>query len=103
LNGRKQNQVKSSDRDLKKNWKLQQRELARAAFPVADPVLESLFDFVESNVDDHGCNHSLRFTTQWISEHEQPEKPILEWLAAHGGYCDCEVAANAADHWEQNR
>ncbi|MEL4181515.1 DUF2695 domain-containing protein [Roseateles sp. PN1] len=95
--------MKSSDRDLKKNWKLRQRELARAAFPVADSVLESLFDFVESNVDSQGCNHSLRFTTQWVSEHKQPEKSILEWLAAHGGNCDCEVVANAADHWEQNR
>jgi hypothetical protein len=28
---------------------------------------------------------------------------LLAWLAENGGYCDCEVAGNAADHWEQNR
>jgi hypothetical protein len=95
--------VNSNDRDLKKSWKLQQRELARAAFPADDSMLESLFEFVESNVEDQGCNHSLRFTAQWISENDQPQKAIVDWLAEHGGNCDCEVVANAADHWQQNR
>ncbi len=95
--------MKSSDRDLKKSWKLQQRELARSAFPADDPLLQSLFEFVESKVDGHGCNHTLRFTERWIADHQQPTKPIVEWLAAHGGSCDCEVVANAADHWQQNR
>lgn len=27
----------------------------------------------------------------------------IAWLKANGGYCDCEVVTNAADHWEQNR
>jgi len=27
----------------------------------------------------------------------------VEWLREHGGHCDCEVIANAAEHWEENR
>jgi hypothetical protein len=27
----------------------------------------------------------------------------IGWLTDNGGYCDCEVEGNAADHWEQNR
>lgn len=93
----------ASERDQKKDWKLQQRQQAQAAFPISSSLLESLFEAVDACVEDSGCNHSLRFTTQWIAENKQPEKPILGWLAEHGGFCDCEVVANAADYWEQNR
>jgi len=27
----------------------------------------------------------------------------LDWLKEHDGFCDCEVLANALDHWQQNR
>ncbi len=93
----------ASDRDRKKVWKLQQRKLAQSAFPVADPLMKSLIEAVEAQVEDLGCDHTLRFTTSWIVQHEQPEAEILRWLHEHGGYCDCEVLANAADHLEQNR
>ena len=93
----------ASDRDRKKTWKVQQQKLARAAFPISESLLESLFKAVEAQVKDLGCDHTLRFTTSWIEQHEQPEVEILRWLREQGGSCDCEVLANAADHWEQNR
>jgi len=45
----------------------------------------------------------LHFTKQWIAKHGQVESSVLDWLKSHGGFCDCEVLANAADHWEQSR
>ena len=100
-NGRKL--MDASDRDRKKAWKLQQRKLAQDAFQISESLLESLFETVEAQVEDLGCDHTLRFTSSWIAKHEQPEVEILRWLSEHGGSCDCEVLANAADHWEQNR
>lgn len=93
----------ANDREQKKAWKIQQLKLARDAFPISDSLLKSLFDAVDSRVENLGCNHTLRFTEQWISENNQPEERVLAWLREHGGFCDCEVLANAADHWEQNR
>lgn len=69
---------------------------------MSDSLLQSLFRAVEARVEGEGCDHTLRATEQWIAEHQQPET-VLGWLKKHGGFCDCEVLANAADHWEQNR
>jgi hypothetical protein len=92
-----------ADRDRKKAWKEQERQKAQAAFPIPSEILESLFAFVEAKVGKEGCDHTHRFTDRWLSENKQPRTPILEWLEEHGGFCDCEVIANAQDHWEQNR
>lgn len=93
----------TSDRDRKKAWKLQQRKLAQDAFPISNALLESLFGAVDTQFENSGCDHTLRFTKAWIAEHKQPETQILAWLREHGGFCDCEVLSNSADHWEQNR
>jgi hypothetical protein len=93
----------TSDRGRKKAWKLQQRKLAQDRFPIPDALLESLFQAVDTQVEDSGCDHTLRFTQAWIAEHKQPEAEILAWLREHGGFCDCEVLLNSVDHWEQNR
>jgi Protein of unknown function (DUF2695) len=50
-----------------------------------------------------GCDHTYRFTNKWISENKQKSSPVFEWLEENGGFCDCEIAANAQDHWEQNK
>ncbi|RRQ22223.1 DUF2695 domain-containing protein [Thiohalobacter thiocyanaticus] len=92
-----------SDRERKRQWKAQQREVARASFPMSDALMEAFFDSVESSVSDSGCDHTLRFTGQWITANQQPKEPLIHWLEENGGFCDCEVVANARDHWEQNR
>ncbi len=43
------------------------------------------------------------FAAEWLAANEQSVVEVLAWLNKHGGYCDCEVVANAADHWEQYR
>ena len=93
----------TGDRDRKKAWKLQQRKRAQDAFPIPDALLESLFQAVDAQVENSGCNHTLRFTQAWIEEHKQPEAEIRAWLRDHGGFCDCEVLSNSVAHWEPNR
>lgn len=93
----------ANDRDRQKAWKRQQRQLTRDAFPLSDGLMSALFDAVDAQVENSGCDHTLRFTEAWIAEHRQPAEKVLGWLREHGGFCDCEVLTNAADHWEQNR
>ncbi|HEX5277216.1 MAG TPA: DUF2695 domain-containing protein [Fluviicoccus sp.] len=95
--------MNAHDKDRKKEWKLAQKQQARAAFPMSDAMLESLFDSVDARIKDSGCDHTLRFTEAWLTEHHQSVTSVLGWLNEHGAYCDCEVLANAVDHWEQNR
>ena len=93
----------ATDRDRKKALRLQQRKLAQDALPISDSLLESMFKTIDAKVEAMGCGHTLRFTESWIAENKQPETKVISWLREHGGFCDCEVLANAADHWEQNR
>lgn len=44
----------ASDRDKKKEWKLQQRQHAQAAFPISSALLESLFEAVDACVEESG-------------------------------------------------
>lgn len=92
-----------ADKGRKKAWKAREREAARSEFPLADALLESMFEAVEEQVEKAGCDHSHRFTKSWLATNEAPSEKVIAWLEAHGGYCDCEVAANACDHWTQNK
>jgi hypothetical protein len=93
----------AADRDRKKAWKEREREAARSAFPLSNNFLELMFKAVEEQVEEGGCDHSLRLTMQWLAKQEQSPDRVVAWLKMHGGFCDCEVAANAYDHWMQNK
>ena len=92
-----------ADRNRKREWKSSERETARAAFPLSADLLEDLFAHVSAAVEKSGCDHSLRATEVWLATKKVDADVVKKWLAENGGYCDCEVEANAADHWEQNR
>ena len=89
-------------RRLKREWKQAQRNTTRQTFPLPEVELASMFNAVDAAVLRDGCIHTLRATTVWLAQ--RPEaSAVIAWLAENGGYCDCEVVANAADHFEQNR
>jgi hypothetical protein len=91
------------DRIRKRAWKNEQKALARAAFPLSDESMEQLFSAVDQELTANGCDHTLRFTESWLKQSGFYQQVTLAWLKDHGGFCDCEVLANACDHWEQNR
>lgn len=93
----------TSSREAKAEWRQQQRSSARAAFPLSDDQLQQMFDWVDRHLETERCDHTLRFTLGWLSAAGLSGERTITWLREHGGYCDCEVIANAADHWEQNR
>ncbi|KAF1699784.1 DUF2695 domain-containing protein [Pseudoxanthomonas suwonensis] len=59
-----------------------------------------MFDHLEDALAD-GCDHSLRFTRQFLASRGIEPDRVLPWLEEHGGYCDCEVLANVEEHWER--
>ena len=94
--------VNEDHRRLKGEWKRAQRIAARQSFPLPELELASMFNDVGAALERDGCDHTLRATTVWLAQ--RPEaSAVIAWLAENGGYCDCEVVANAADHFEQNR
>ena len=89
--------------ELKKRWKKAEKDAARSMFPLPNYKLEAMFDAVEIALENAGCDHSLRTTTEWLRSNGVDVDAVVTWLENNGGYCDCEVVANARDHWEGNR
>jgi hypothetical protein len=91
------------NRQHKAAWKAEQRNIARASFPLSDDQLAVLFHTVESGLQEAGCDHSLRITRRWLDGTTHDPDRVIAWLQANGGFCDCEVVANARDHWQQSK
>ncbi len=85
---------------LKKQWAQQQRATVRSTLPLGEDAMRAMFDWLEEALPDCGCDHSRRLTTAWLQEHGHPVEAVSAWLDNNGGFCDCEVLANAADRFE---
>ena len=95
--------VDDEARRLKKQWQSARKAAARGAFPLREAQLEALFRDVEARLQQVGCEHSQRLTLTWLLEHGIVPEPVIAWLDENGGYCDCEVVANAGEHFASNR
>ncbi len=61
----------------------------------------SLFEYLEAQLDESGCDHSNRHTQKWLDRNipENNRKNILTEIEDMGGYCDCEVLMNCYEEY----
>ena len=82
---------------------LVQKELDdfKASLPMEEKRFVALFHFLEKALQEHPCNHTLGYTTLFLTENKvsDPEK-VISWLTSHGGYCDCEVLCNVEEQFD---
>jgi hypothetical protein len=92
-----------SDRDrnrsLKRQFKQRERADAEARLPLSKASLAALFDHLDEQVGEHGCDHTLRHTLAFLAEQSLDDAVVVPWLRESGGSCDCEVLANVEDEW----
>ena len=64
--------------------------------------VEELFAFLESQLEETPCDHTLQFTTQWLEENLNPSEieAVLAEINEMGGYCDCEVLMNCYEDYD---
>jgi Protein of unknown function (DUF2695) len=88
-------------------WGKKNQEAAQATFPLEDVVLKVFFTQIEMLMHDYGCFHDTRHAQKIIDESlkltDEKANALLDWCAENGGYCDCEIAANTMEYWEENR
>lgn len=96
-----------TERKAKLNaWKAEQRQRAQQRFPLEDTSLSAFFSAIELAVENIGCQHDIRQAQRIIDAMALTDgeaNALLDWCAEHGGFCDCEIAANAGQHWRENR
>lgn len=77
------------------------RAAARAAFPLPVAELRALFDMLDKELGQRGCDHTNRLTRGWLERRGHDSDAVCAWLQVHGGYCDCEVLANVEEHVQE--
>ena len=62
----------------------------------------SLFEYLESHMNQSGCDQSFTHTKQWLAINipQEQHEAILSEMEALGGYCDCEVLMNCYEEYE---
>ncbi len=85
-------------KQLKTEWRHQQRRDALAALPLPVVELEALFDMLDAELPKESCDHTRRLTRRWLETRGHNVDVVFAWLDNHGGFCDCEVLANSEEN-----
>ena len=90
------------DKRQKKLLKAQWKQANRRCFELSREEAESLMLYVDGCIAEDGCDHTLRFTENWLSEHISPDRheKILAEIEDMGGFCDCEVVCNCYEEYD---
>ena len=72
-----------------------------SSLPMSRDSFKNLFDCLETELTDKNCNDTNSLTKAFLLQSKiENEDEVLEWLAEHGGYCDCEILANVEEQFE---
>ena len=69
--------------------------------PAPKEKIEDLFDYLEFKLEREECNHSLRFSMQYMMENRLNFPQLSAWLQRNGGFCDCKVLEQIAPAWRK--
>jgi|ERR1035437_357534 hypothetical protein len=69
------------------------------SLPTGQDTISDLLDYVEDELYDAECNHSLQYSMKFMMENHLNFPKITSWLNENGGYCDCKVMAEIAPKW----
>lgn len=97
------------DKEEKARRKQIQKELQEKAqiefeksLPISRENFQSLFDFLDEELEKNGCDDGLKLTKQFLeTNHVTNIEEIENWLKENGGFCDCEVLYNVEEKFEK--
>jgi len=69
------------------------------SLPTGQDTISDLIDFVEDELYETECNHSLQYSMKFMMDNRLNFPKITSWLNDNGGYCDCKVLAEIAPIW----
>ena len=67
--------------------------------PAGTDTISGLLDFIEDELYEWECNHSLQYAMRFMMEKRLDFPRITSWLNENGGYCDCKVMEQIAPKW----
>ena len=72
-----------------------------SGLPMDRETFQKLFDYLDTELTDKNCDNTNSLTKTFLLQSNiQNVDEVLEWLAEHGGYCDCEILANVEQQFD---
>ena len=71
------------------------------SLPDAQETISELLNYLEDELYDKECNHSLRYSMQYMMKKNLNFPKLTGWLNDNGGYCDCKVMEQIAPEWRK--
>ena len=71
------------------------------SLPDEQETISELLNYLEDHLYDEECNHSLRYSMQYMMEKNLNFPKLTGWLNDNGGYCDCKVMEQIAPEWRK--
>lgn len=71
------------------------------SLPAGQQTISSLLDYVEDELYETECDHSMRFAMKFMMDNRLDFPKITTWLTENGGYCDCKIMEQIAPKWRQ--
>lgn len=69
--------------------------------PAGEESISKLLDFIEDELFESECNHSLRHAMRYMMDKRLDFPRLTAWLNENGGYCDCKVMQYIAPPWRE--
>ncbi len=88
-------------REIENLEQLSGEELERflELLPAGQVTISLLLDYVEDELYDTECNHSLRHAMKFMMDNRLDFGKLTSWLTNNGGYCDCKIMEQIAPIW----
>ena len=71
------------------------------ALPLGQETISELLNYLEDELYESECNHSLQYSMRFMMESKLDFPKITSWLSNNGGYCDCKVMEQIAPIWRK--
>jgi len=91
---------KAEQKAIKKALRDKEREAFLESLPIDRNELESLFGYLDEELEKRECDNKLSLTETYCAMHSLDFPVLKVWLEKNGGYCDCEVMFNVTDKLE---
>ena len=92
---------KERRKQIKDDLKKRADQVFESSLPMSRDNFKKLFDHLDVYLTDKDCHNTNSLTkTFLLQSHNENVDEVFEWLADHGGYCDCEILANVEEQFE---
>lgn len=89
---------KEKKKALLKKWKSTQNR----KYVLSKAKTQKLFRYLETQLENTPCDHTLYYTEQWLRDnlHQEKVESAIAEMKEMGGCCDCEVLLNCYEIYD---